>query len=391
MALSPEDAAFVCDQFGIDVDRPLLCQVSRFDPWKDPLGVIDAAIPTAPAHPAWPVRQVTKMFLAEVPPPYSGGTIGARGRIMPSIQVAGAYSFYPLYFNKTDGNYQVDTAEVAILQSLISLNEIFLIRFDYKGAWYICQYVKPSTAASISPEFVYQAPAVNIVGTTQAGSSLPNPPGLLIPLIAGPPVASTIPGYTYQIIRMPRRIGNPLELASGTCIDVAYCGIGPSNLPSNLLAQGLYPVSPPYIPGLAPLQSMAVMFSPGGGIDSIYVNNYAYAPATTVHFLIGRSDKVNAPLGASTTSPTGYNMFDPTVSNLADAHALWVSVARSTANVSTSDNLPPPINLATATSSSITIFSGLPQQQTLAAAAAPGVYLSYCRQLATNREQVRGQ
>jgi trehalose synthase len=42
MQLSPEDAAFVCDQFGIDVDRPLMCQVSRFDPWKDPMGVIDA-------------------------------------------------------------------------------------------------------------------------------------------------------------------------------------------------------------------------------------------------------------------------------------------------------------------------------------------------------------
>jgi len=42
MALSPEDAAFVCDQFGLDVDRPLMCQVSRFDPWKDPIGVIDA-------------------------------------------------------------------------------------------------------------------------------------------------------------------------------------------------------------------------------------------------------------------------------------------------------------------------------------------------------------
>ena len=42
MALSPEDAAFVCDQFGIDPDRPLMCQVSRFDPWKDPMGVIDA-------------------------------------------------------------------------------------------------------------------------------------------------------------------------------------------------------------------------------------------------------------------------------------------------------------------------------------------------------------
>jgi trehalose synthase len=42
MALSPDDAAFVCDQFGIDTERPLVCQVSRFDPWKDPMGVIDA-------------------------------------------------------------------------------------------------------------------------------------------------------------------------------------------------------------------------------------------------------------------------------------------------------------------------------------------------------------
>jgi trehalose synthase len=42
MALSPEDAAYIVDQFGIDVQRPLLTQVSRFDPWKDPLGVIDS-------------------------------------------------------------------------------------------------------------------------------------------------------------------------------------------------------------------------------------------------------------------------------------------------------------------------------------------------------------
>jgi trehalose synthase len=42
MAFSSEDATFICEQFGIDIDRPLMCQVSRFDPWKDPLGVIDA-------------------------------------------------------------------------------------------------------------------------------------------------------------------------------------------------------------------------------------------------------------------------------------------------------------------------------------------------------------
>jgi trehalose synthase len=42
MALSREDAVFVCRQFGIDTERPLITQVSRFDPWKDPQGVIDA-------------------------------------------------------------------------------------------------------------------------------------------------------------------------------------------------------------------------------------------------------------------------------------------------------------------------------------------------------------
>jgi len=47
--LSPKNAPMAQDRaqeivarFGIDVSRPLITQVSRFDPWKDPLGVIDA-------------------------------------------------------------------------------------------------------------------------------------------------------------------------------------------------------------------------------------------------------------------------------------------------------------------------------------------------------------
>ncbi len=41
MALSADDARFIVNQFGVDAERPFLLQVSRFDPWKDPLGVID--------------------------------------------------------------------------------------------------------------------------------------------------------------------------------------------------------------------------------------------------------------------------------------------------------------------------------------------------------------
>jgi len=51
MALSPEDASYIVDQFGIDVTRPLITQVSRFDPWKDPLGVIDAYRVVKERHP----------------------------------------------------------------------------------------------------------------------------------------------------------------------------------------------------------------------------------------------------------------------------------------------------------------------------------------------------
>jgi len=47
--LSPKNAPIAEERaretvagFGIDVGRPIITQVSRFDPWKDPLGVIDA-------------------------------------------------------------------------------------------------------------------------------------------------------------------------------------------------------------------------------------------------------------------------------------------------------------------------------------------------------------
>ncbi|MDQ3236191.1 MAG: glycosyltransferase [Actinomycetota bacterium] len=41
MALAADDARYIANQFGVDTERPFITQVSRFDPWKDPLGVID--------------------------------------------------------------------------------------------------------------------------------------------------------------------------------------------------------------------------------------------------------------------------------------------------------------------------------------------------------------
>ncbi len=39
--LEPEEADRMICRFGLDQDRPLIVQISRFDPWKDPLGVIE--------------------------------------------------------------------------------------------------------------------------------------------------------------------------------------------------------------------------------------------------------------------------------------------------------------------------------------------------------------
>ena len=40
--LDPEAVREIVTAYGVDAERPVVTQVSRFDPWKDPLGVIDA-------------------------------------------------------------------------------------------------------------------------------------------------------------------------------------------------------------------------------------------------------------------------------------------------------------------------------------------------------------
>ncbi len=39
--ISPEVVRHILQRYEIDPDRPLIAQISRFDPWKDPLGVVD--------------------------------------------------------------------------------------------------------------------------------------------------------------------------------------------------------------------------------------------------------------------------------------------------------------------------------------------------------------
>ena len=49
--MPPERAAAIVNSLGIDASRPLVTQVSRFDAWKDPWGVIDAYRLARQSHP----------------------------------------------------------------------------------------------------------------------------------------------------------------------------------------------------------------------------------------------------------------------------------------------------------------------------------------------------
>lgn len=49
--LDDETVRAIVTRFGVDPSRPLLVQVARFDPWKDPLGVIDAYRLVRAEHP----------------------------------------------------------------------------------------------------------------------------------------------------------------------------------------------------------------------------------------------------------------------------------------------------------------------------------------------------
>lgn len=285
-----------------------------------PLGYLDP--PVASMTPPYVhIRQVTQIFLAEVPPPYSGSTTGALGRIMPSNTFAGTYEFNPVKIEidqngmavldpvTQEQSYIVDSVELQYLLQIpiIEIGEPFLVRFDFKGPWFRCQRIGPQ---------------LRFLGTTLNGSSVPFPPAFDKP---------NHKGYSYQIVRSPRKVGNPMELPTGTCIDMAYSGM-------SLASRGFF-VDPPQTQP-SDLQALTLMFSPSGAMDGIYVNTSTCTPLGTIHFLIGKVEKVDEPLLTNPGHVSGLNFFDKERSNLADPTSLWVSVGRTTGTVTSSDNAP---------------------------------------------------
>ena len=123
MALSPEDAAYIVDQFGIDVERPLLVQVSRFDPWKDPLGVIDA------------YREVKKQF-----PEVQLALVGSMAHDDPEGWD---------YYNQTVA-YAGDDTDIYILSNLNNVGGVEVNAFQVHSAAVIQKSIKEGFGLTVT-------------------------------------------------------------------------------------------------------------------------------------------------------------------------------------------------------------------------------------------------
>jgi trehalose synthase len=133
MALSPEDADYVVDQFGIDVERPLLTQVSRFDPWKDPLGVIDA------------YREVKKRF-----PEVQLALVGSMAHDDPEGWE---------YYDQTV-NYAADDPDIYILSNLNNIGSVEVNAFQVHSAAVIQKSIREGFGLTVTEALWKTRPTV---------------------------------------------------------------------------------------------------------------------------------------------------------------------------------------------------------------------------------------
>lgn len=310
----------------------------------------------AVGDPANNTYQCTQMSMCEVPELYSGDTTTARATIDADSASGSQYRLYlqdnPITSDPPPTNDSTPaTAYWLTDQQRVKENgmdndgrmmgdeDIFEIRFDYRGPWYVGK-----RDASNNKQFY-----VTITGNLPVGATSS----------FGQNAYRSAP---FQLRRPPIRVGNPVELPRSTSIDMTYSGVGPLGVQ------------------FANSKALRIMFTPEGSVYTYttYVKgtNGKVTPTDTyvtgtVHFLVGVVNKIN-PLKDGPMGPFNYN--DPEKSNLADGNALWVSIGRSSGVVTTNENAPDP-----------TLVSDPSDAMQQAA------YFKNCRQYATSREQKGGR
>jgi len=219
-------------------------------------------------------ERCSRLFLAETPPPYAGDVLGATCALDGS---GGLGSTGVATFSSTS----------ASLPFLVQAGD--RIRFSFSGPFFTITDV--TTAAPIQVRFTHP--------------SVPSPAAT--PLNAGVP---------YQIVRAPVKItSSDIDLPDATAIDLTLSGLGPEGRQ--------------FAPGTGPaeiVEPVVIMFRPDGSVEKIYQGTNSYAPAYSVHLMVGRSEQINLAAPAAVDG------------NLADGRGVWVSASHKNGAISTAGN-----------------------------------------------------
>jgi prepilin-type N-terminal cleavage/methylation domain-containing protein len=275
--------------------------------------------------------QCSQVYLAEIPAPYCGDYQNARAFVRntadsmdPNYNTALLPPQNPPYqiplqnpSNPPLRGWYLDFTNAASVASLmanqgalVEPGERFFIRFDAKGNLF--QGVRSDSGPPYNYYIINQ--------------------GVVPPRSNGIYDAMTNPnaGYSFQIYRSPKRVGQPLELPQGIVIDPNYSGLGPGG------------VSGPNLTGIecaGAARQMLVLFSPQGGVGKFMWTNHAgnlveNFESSQIHFLVGKTEKVEYAWNTATVPMKDHN--------IADGSNLWVTVNRRNGTVATVENVPSP-------------------------------------------------
>jgi hypothetical protein len=161
-----------------------------------------------------------------------------------------------------------------------------------------------------------------------------------------PPAPDT--QVAFQIVRQPTRsTAKPLQLATGTCIDLEFSGMALTGI--EFAAKNHIPATGTPVLDNRPI---VILFHPSGSVSRVYYGNNNTStvtlqdvePAGTIYLLIGKSDQ-------STPLPPATLLAERT--NLQDANTYWLAVADRTGAITVAENdaqLTLPGNVAAARS-----------------------------------------
>ena len=228
------------------------------------------------------------LFMAEVPPPYTGDDLNAHAQIGGRRGQRDEPQSFAKLFSATRPQTRRD--DVSFTYFNVTKNDY--IRFDYKGPL----------------RRIIDSPGSDIEEQEEVVNVMFDPPIWY-------PNGAKVPFEVFRYGRPSQTSASRIQLPASVAIDIGNSGVGKSGTfydPRNPSPQDEDP---------AEVSDVAILFSPSGGIELVIDGDPETGPQrinSALHLLIGRTDKLGA-------------------DNLTDGNNLWISVASLTGRVTTSE------------------------------------------------------